>query len=309
MDILAFGNYDVNTYLKQSPGGKGEWGNIKLRTSGSECDILIVFNKPVRDIHVKCRKGGRWLVIQEPPYEKNSYFTYYFRYFDLVISSFNLKGNFSAINDFALLPWHIGKSYDELLAIGRQDLSNKQDRVVWVTSSSNMNPGHQPRLDFLDYIQKTDLPFEVYGRGIRPLDIKHDVLFPAKYSLAVENYSAENYWTEKIADAFLGWCMPVYYGCKNIEKYFPANSLIKIDIHDKEGSVKKIRQAIEEDWWGQNLDAIAEARELVMQKYNFFPYIEKNLVSRLSPKKTKVFIPADPAAIGSRIKNFFINRI
>ena len=308
MDILAFGNYDLSSYLLQTPGSQGKWNNLKFHTEGNECDILVVFNKPPHDLKVKCRKGGRWLIIQEPPYAKNNYLTCYFKYFDLVISGFDVPGKYESINDFGLLTWHIGKSYDELAAIQKKDLNHKQDSVVWVTSSSNMNPGHAPRLNFLEVLKKSDLPFDVYGRGIKPLNIKHDVMFPVKYAIAVENYSAENYWTEKIADAFLGWCMPVYYGCTNMQKYFPANSFIQIDIHKPEEAIEKIKEAIEDNAWEKNLDAIAEARDLILNKYNFFPYVQHHLTKRLGTEKIKTFIPADPSKLKSRIKHFMINR-
>ncbi|HYG49859.1 MAG TPA: glycosyltransferase family 10 [Flavobacteriales bacterium] len=308
MDILAFGNYDLKTYFAQTPGGQGQWGELNFKTEGKECDILVVFNKPVADLNVKCRKGGRWLIIQEPPYEKNRYFTFYFRYFDIVISGFNVAGGYKSINDMALLTWHIGKNYDELSVIKKNDLNHKTDNVVWITSSANMNPGHAPRLNFLEALKQSDLPFEVYGRGIRPLNCKHDVMFPVKYAVAVENYSAHNYWTEKIADAYLGWCMPIYYGCKNIEKYFPEGSFLYIDIHNPKEAIAKIKDAIENNAWANNLDAIAEARDLVMNKYNFFPYVQNNLLKELGDQKINAFVPADPSSMRSRIKNFFINR-
>ena len=30
--------------------------------------------------------------------------------------------------------------------------------------------------------------------------------------------------SEKIADCFLAWTMPIYYGCPRIAEYFPAES-------------------------------------------------------------------------------------
>ena len=38
--------------------------------------------------------------------------------------------------------------------------------------------------------------------------------------------------------------MPIYHGCPNINEYFPENSLIKINIEDKDDFIAKIENCI-----------------------------------------------------------------
>ncbi len=99
---------------------------------------------------------------------------------------------------------------------------------------------------------------------------------PYRYSLAIENFSNAYYWSEKLADCFLAWSMPIYYGCTRITDYFPAESMLVIDIHDPH-YVDQIREAIQSKAWERNLEAIACARQLVLDKYQLFPFIAQEI--------------------------------
>jgi hypothetical protein len=93
--------------------------------------------------------------------------------------------------------------------------------------------------------------------------------------LAIENYSTKNYWTEKLADSLLSWCLPFYWGAPNIEDYFSPECFIRIDINDPPGAMKTILHAIENREWEKRIAAIAEARKKILNEYQFFPYVSK----------------------------------
>ena len=61
--------------------------------------------------------------------------------------------------------------------------------------------------------------------------------------------------------------MPIYYGCPNIEKYFPKEAMIKIDIEKPQEAIKIIRKAIEDNLWEKNFDAVVKARNIVLNKF------------------------------------------
>lgn len=291
--VLIKRNYSFPNLLRQTSGGNGIWGDFEFVYEGSTCDFLVVLNHPMEDISVRCPSSNKLLIIQEPPYEINEYLQKYFKYFNLIVSDFKTSNPKNQTRP-AGLPWHINKTYDELV---RLKPGPKKDEVSWVTSNSNLNPGHEPRLKLLEGIRQSDLPNALFGRGIAPIDDKFDGIYPYKYTLAVENYSAPNYWTEKIADAFLSWSMPIYFGCKNIYDYFPEDSLILIDIYDVEGSIEKMKTAIRADAWSNNLKAIEEARNLVLNEYQFFPFITKLLQEnshKFGTKRVSVRVPVNP---------------
>ena len=62
--------------------------------------------------------------------------------------------------------------------------------------------------------------------------------------------------------------------------------MIRIDIDDP-AVLGRIRDAIESDLWVKNRDAIAHARELVLEKYQLFPYITDLIRKDEAKKRTK----------------------
>ncbi|HET6244689.1 MAG: hypothetical protein H0V01_14295 [Bacteroidetes bacterium] len=281
-------NYAYPDILRQTPGNAGVWKDIEFTFEPlNECDYLIVFNLPLQDIVVKVKENGTWLFVQEPPYLRNNYLKNYFPLFDIVYSHFESKNN---IKNTTTLPWHINKTFDELVALKKDDLVAKNNSVSWITSSSNVNPGHEPRLNFLKFLKEheNELDLTLLGRGFQEIEDKFDGIYPSKYSIAIENYTDYDYFTEKIADVFLSWSMPIYYGCKNIVKYFPPDSMILIDIRKPEEALTIIKKAIAQDKWKKNLNEIEKARNLILYEYQFFPFvynkIKKDLLFNTKPK-------------------------
>lgn len=126
---------------------------------------------------------------------------------------------------------------------------------------------HRKRLEFVMGLKQCIPEMELFGRGIRYIEDKADALDPFRYHLAIENYSGPHHWTEKLADPFLGACMPVYFGCPNAEEYFPHESILRVDVHDLEAAVETIQRAIRDQLWEKNLKAVLEARRRVVEDY------------------------------------------
>ncbi len=289
MKVRIVKDWDQPDYFRQTPGGKGFWGDIEFTDKGTyRCDVLIALNAINKNIFTFCRKGGRWVMSQEPPHPFYLWQTKGYKYFDRVYTFWDKKKfpRYNIINTQTALPWHIGKSYDELIGLDADHLPQKKDEVSWVTSNLNNRPGHALRLGFMDYLSDHQFPFHLFGRGFNPIDDKFDAIAPYKYSLAIENFSCNDYWTEKIADCFLSWAMPVYYGCSNITDYFPRQSMISIDPAKPAEALLLIREAINNNAWQKNLSYIKEARELILNKYQFFPSVaEKIKQAGLAPGK------------------------
>jgi hypothetical protein len=172
------------------------------------------------------------------------------------------------IHSHGALPWHVNKSYDQLV---KTPPPEKNSRLSWITSNKAFYPGHHHRLRFLRRVQQ-EVEFDLWGRGFTPIADKWDGLAPYQYSLAIENYQGPDYWTEKVADCFLSWTMPIYFGCTNLSAYFPEESFIHIDIHARDVS-KQINAIIKSNRWQKSLEAIAHARELVLNRYQLFPFV------------------------------------
>lgn len=288
---------------QQTPSAGCVWGDVNFTFDPvTECDLLISLNPPNRDINVRCPIGNKWLFTGESPIEQYKWQIESFKHFDRVFTFWDKSISNNIIHDQTALPWIIGKSYDDLVKLTYEEgLLVKKDRVSWITSNASHKDGHKLRMSFKDYLLEHNFGFDLFGRGFNPIDDKFDGIFPYKYSIAIENYSCNDYWTEKIADCFLSWTIPIYWGAKNILSFFPEKSIILVDPNDMKKSLQIIRDALENDYFGSNAGPLAEARDLILNKYQLFPHtceLIKTYKVEERAKKIRSFIPANSAHAG-----------
>ena len=255
--------------MQQTPGSLGVWGDFEFTLDTVEaCDYVLILNKPAEDTIVRCPPERVWAIIQEPP---NEMFGLLHRgdpsYARIYTSDPGLHGD-PFVQSQPALPWLVKRDFDYL---SNCSVPDKGNGLSWITSDKMVFKGHRDRMRFLERIQGR-IDFDLFGKGYQPLDDKWDGLAPYRYSLAIENFSNPLYWSEKIADCFLAWTMPIYYGCTRITEYFPAEAMVQIDIHD-EHVLEKIQDVTQSDLWKRGLEAIAHAREMVLKKYQLFPFI------------------------------------
>jgi len=97
-----------------------------------------------------------------------------------------------------------------------------------------------------------------------------EILVDYKYSLEFDVGPTQNYISERFYDAMLLWCMPFYFGSNNVDKYLPKKSFRYIDM---EKGADQITKAIKNNYYEQNIDEIAKARDLLLNKYQIWPYV------------------------------------
>lgn len=271
--------------LQQSPAHSGRWGNIRfyiddesLGSAPRDVDYLVVYNAVLETIECQVPEGAAWMIAGEPPTDLHAHFKRGYHQYDRLITQHDEQLSVDHLHLHGALPWHIDASYDYLKTLP-VNAEKKIDSVCAIVSNLNILNGHQNRLNFIEYCKSSNFRIEVFGRGIRalPNDNKFDVLYPCKYSIALENSYYDHYWTEKIADCYLSWTMPIYAGAPNILEYFPEESMILIDPKNPQQALKIIEEAVANDRWSRNLDAIEEARARVLDEYQFFPFIS-NLI-------------------------------
>ena len=283
---------DYPNVLRQSPNNDGIWDDFKFTINPAidKSDYLLVINRPKTDINMICGEGNKWLLSWEPPSNYHKFSKKSYHYFDHIISQNKIEDDKHEQFQGAL-PWHINKSYSELISLP-DNKADKQNKVSWITSNQGWMKGHAIRMRFINYLTKNKFPFTLYGRGFNEIEDKFTGLYPYKYSIAIENSYYNNYWTEKLADCFLSWTMPIYYGAPNIFDYFPKESMIWIDPNQPQKALQTINDAIDNNAWKKNLDAIKISRELILNKYQLFPLITNRLKQHpFSDKQTLINIP------------------
>ena len=148
---------------------------------------------------------------------------------------------------------------------------NKTKNISVFCSSVTWTENHKQRLRFVSKLKeyfKDKLDW--YGNGINSLERKWDGIAPYKYHLTLENQSTYNVITEKLYDAFLGLCYPIYWGAPNVNDYFEDTSLTKININDLNGSIQIIEKIINENYYEMNFDAILKSKNLCLFEFNVF---------------------------------------
>lgn len=272
-------DWDWPDLLRQTPGQKGIWDGVTFTQSTvQECDYLVMLNNRMENCTSgHCPQENIWLLIQEPYHkgltdwviERHEPFAKIFTHHPPCDN-----GNNKYIVSPPAIPWHVNKTYDELVSA---PLPQKKKPLSWIVGAAKDLPGHLQRLAFLETVKKDSLPIDLFGRAVCPIEDKWDGLAPYFFSLAIENNSGPDMWTEKLADCFLSWSVPFYYGCTNLEKYFHKDAYIPIDINDPNAALKIIRENATPENWKKRLPAIREARNLILNKYQLFPFLTEQI--------------------------------
>lgn len=210
----------------------------------------------------------------------------------------------NAIRSHGFLGWYLSLDYAELSNL---KMPVKEKLVSCIASTLTNLPGHYKRKQFVDYLRKNIPEIDFFGKGIFYIPSKQDGLLPYKYSIAIENTSTDDYFTEKISDCFLSYTIPIYHGCKNISRYFPENSFFQIDISDHKKAVRQIREIIENHDWYLSSNALIEARELVLKKYSPLCGIAEEFRKSIQTNSTKVEIELMPVSksVTDRLRSKF----
>ncbi len=176
------------------------------------------------------------------------------------------------------LIWFYAGTYDD---VSQNPPSPKTATISTVCSNKQQTHTlHKYRYQFTQKLKRALPALEIFGHGVRYIEHKNEALDSFRYHVAIENHVCKHHWTEKLADSFLGMCLPFYHGAPNAAEYFPADSFIPINIHNFEESFARIQQAIRDNEYEQRLPAIREARRLVLERYSTFPQLARLISER-----------------------------
>jgi hypothetical protein len=255
--------------LHQTPGGTGAWGNFQFTEEPVEdTDFLVILNRSLNPVQTSCPPERTWCLTLEPPISMYRHFRDAYRAAGNVGSPLVRRGDPSGwIPAHGSLPWHVQLSWD---ALHQLEYPQKSRDLSWITSNTISSKGHRQRMDFLEYIQGR-IPFDLYGRGFKPVACKSQAHLDYRFSIVVENCQAPHYWTEKLMDSWLCWSFPFYFGATNIGDYFPEGSYLAIDTRQPDAALKAIRAKLQQGITRQDLAAMAVARKLVLDRYQLFP--------------------------------------
>lgn len=292
--FLAYWEAPERTYRRHcwmTPGRSGVWGGLKAAASPWRADWVVV-HQGLPGRRYQLLPPWRLLRLRHEP----SYVAP-----DLGRSIWPGRlGRAAFEQDFSrgdvpmAATWWIGMDYDALV---RLESPPKTRALSAVVSGKTLVEGHRRRLVLLSELaRRHPAAVDIYGRGLESRELgsaykgalerdsgfplerncKYDGLRDYRYSLCLENGRERNYYTEKIVDAWLSWTVPIYWGCPNLTDYYPRESFHEIDI-DSPGAVDEIVRLSREPVRRATLEAIGEARQLVLHRYGVWGTVARLL--------------------------------
>lgn len=149
-----------------------------------------------------------------------------------------------------------------------RDIYIKSKNISIIASDKKDSQGHKLRHEVIRNFVPGTNTFDpkidgVFGRGYNYVKNKIDALKDFKYSIVIENEISDDWFTEKIIDCFVTGTIPIYWGTRNIYKYFNTDGILKFNtIHELE----KVLLSANSTLYNMNMPAIRENFELA-QKY------------------------------------------
>ena len=254
----------------------GVWGGCRFDFS-PDCrkyDWLVVYDDLPQEERIACPHENTALIITEPATIK-IYPDNYLRQFGVVACLQkrgvnrhpNLKYD-SVIwhwNDGFVKPGGARMRYEEML---NMPPPQKSKWMSVVCSNKAFSDFHRRRFEFCARFARENPNVDFYGAGTRPIDDKADALLPHRFHLAVENLCERDYWTEKLAEPLLAYCVTAYCGMPNIKDYFPPECVVPVSINDY-ATAAAAMQGLGESEYKRRFEAVREARYLLLTKHHF----------------------------------------
>jgi hypothetical protein len=124
----------------------------------------------------------------------------------------------------------------------KRDIVTKTKLMSIVVSEKHWAPGHAYRHTLIEKIIEANLPIDIYGKGSMKYSHKSNNVKGEfndaepyenyMYSICIENFTSNHYFSEKIMSPLLHNCMPIYLGCKQIHEYFDDILILSGNIND-----------------------------------------------------------------------------
>lgn len=119
-----------------------------------------------------------------------------------------------------------------------REISFKNKLMSIIVSEKQFAPGHLYRHQLVQKIIELNLPIDIYGRGSNKYKYnrvigKFNDAEPYEtysYSICIENTICNHYFSEKVITPLMYNCMPIYLGCKNLNKYLENVVILEGDI-------------------------------------------------------------------------------
>ncbi len=274
-------------FLRQTEDGQGRMSSCLFSLDQRQkADWLAVFDEPPINLLTCIPKERRILFITEPP-EVKVYSPFFLRQFGTVISPYAIRGIPSShlLLENACLNWHYAvdtstqdrfSSFKMLQDFRDMPVPAKTRLLSVICSTKTFTTAQKKRIAFVKKLkERLGTRIDIFGRGRCPIDDKAEAIAPYKYHLVLENNYMNNFWTEKLSDAWLGYAFPLYLGAPNASSHFPHDGMLMLHPDDDEYNLEAIVRLLDEDPWTLRLPILRQCRDMVLRDNNLFTRLER----------------------------------
>lgn len=153
----------------------------------------------------------------------------------------------------------------------------KTKLICSTLSSKTITRGHRIRLKFTKKFMADYAELDVYGSA--PFanssligNSKVKTLLPYAFQLAFDNQChLKDFVGTQFTDSLLLWSKPIFWGSRDVFKFYPKNSFLWFDAEKPKREIPRIVEQLCFEGYIDSLSAIEEARDLVLNTYNFWP--------------------------------------
>lgn len=211
--------------------------------------------------------------------------------FHLVANKFDIILTHSSklLNQYSNSKWIFGGGswISGKLGGGEEKIYTKTRFCSMVSSDKTMCQLHIDRLNVINHLEaekhRIDSKFSVdlFGTWNGNKDWRQIIhsLADYKYSIIMENYIDDAFWTEKLTNCFMTATIPIYYGARKIDDYFASNGIIKFSSFDE---LRHILTNISEEDYNSRIDAIRynfeEAKKYRLMENQIYDMITNGII-------------------------------
>lgn len=242
-----------------------------------EQDLIIftdqcIFQKP----RFKCKKSIFWLIepVSVYPYSY-SFVKENINHPDFADYILTYDKELCKLSDKVIWVPHCGSWIDQ------EDFKiyPKSKMCSIIASTKSATSGQRMRQAVIDYFGKDKM--DVFGRGRdKPIESKKEGLCDFRYSVIIENIKQDYYFTEKVIDCLSVGCVPIYFGCPGINKFFNGDGILTFDTISELGYL--LDSVISEEHYNSKLSHIKKNMEIAKSYRVAEDWIYENI---LLPKK------------------------
>jgi len=285
LNVAVTTGIPLGSLEKLCPGSETRRGDCVFTLNppdGDSFDYWIIWAGLSRKSTLDVAPQNTLFLAGEPP-AKKIYPRHFYAQFHRLICT---KGDYPHPRvefDALGLNWHVGYDrrtgqyaygYDRLAQMPPP--TDKRDQISVICSNLTTTQGQRDRLALLASLKDAFGDRIVhYGRGFEPIEDKLDAIGPYRYHLVLENSISDDYWTEKLSDAYLGWAFPLYLGCENLSRYFPEQSFLPLANQPTTAVIQRIEQQLANGLTATQQAGLSEARDAILNRYNPFAWFAR----------------------------------